>query len=149
MKKFRNILYLLPLLSSASLGCTVIGSSSDEVKFASADHVLLARVMSASVMKVGKIGSEKDTGSIEAKYEVIETFKGNSEPQFARAEIFELYSCNSFDFSVGQLYLLFLSGPDRVADRLGGSHVVFLGDPELNDELSKLRVLAGKSRNGN
>lgn len=113
-------------------------------KYENAEHVLTAKIVSAKLIKNENSINEYNRELVEATYELIEQFKGDSNPPVVRAEVFSPGNC-MLGLQVGSTYLFYLSdfgsfsrwptSSSFVTWNLEGTLVV----PEL-EELRELRA---------
>jgi len=133
-------LFLLP----QAWACSVSNEPTVEEQFDDAAHVALVRIVSTQLVPYDLGDEDWIEELVEAKYEVIEEFKGSHDPPIARELVFGPGNC-MMGFATGNKYLLFLSEPGRIAGWPGGSILVFnIEGTEVIPLLEELRALRGQ-----
>jgi len=135
------IILLALLLIPNAWACSVLGEPTIEENYSAADHVALVRIMSTHLVPYDLGDEDWLEELVEARYEVIEEFKGSHDPPVARELVYGPGNC-MLGLATGNYYLLFLSEPGRIAGWPGGSTLIFnLEGTEIAPIIEQLRDL--------
>lgn len=129
----------LHFLSSPSYACTVVETTAVE-KFDRATHVLFVRIVSTRLISTN---SEVTPEKIEAKVEIINSYKGSSEINTVITDFFEPVNC-AITLSTGNKFLIFLNENNHV---LNGTRIIF--NEEINPEKEIIDEISALSESDN
>ena len=146
MTRLTTFAVLALLATPTSLwACSVDKERSLAEKYAEADRVVLAKIQSTRLVVDATKEAEWERESVEATYEVLESFKGSGEKQIAREMVFGPGNC-TLGLLSGSVYVLFLSGPQQYVGWPGGSFMTWnIDGKEVKPILTELRALRDRA----
>ena len=125
--------------------CSVVKEKSLAEKYGEADRGVLARIQSTRLVVDATKEAEWERESVEATYEVLESFKGTGEEPIAREMVFGPGNC-TLGLLAGNVYVLFLNGPKQYVGWPGGSFMTWNVDgTEVKPRLAELRTLRDRA----
>ena len=128
--------------------CSPLKELTLEEQFDKADDVALVRTLDAKLTNVTIEGDRQPRTyeMVEARYEVLEGFKGKHEPAVARALVYGPGNCMTA-LLVGSMYVVFLKNPHRVAGWPEGTFLLWnLEAPKVKSTLDALRRLSKEDK---
>jgi len=149
MKIVKTIIFFSVIYSSSIFACSVSRELSTAEKFDEAEHVFVAKIISANLVIDESAELEWVKEVVVAKYELIEQFKGNSNPPIVREAVFGPGNC-TMGLLVGNKYVFFLHNSERFAGWPAGSFMTWnLEGKQVVPILEELRGLSNELQNSN
>ena len=149
MKIVKTIIFFSVIYSSSIFACSVPSGLSTAEKFDEAEHVFVAKIISANLVMYESAEFKWEKEVVVAKYELIEQFKGNSNPPIVREGVFGPGNC-MMGLLVGNNYFFFLDNSERYAGWPAGSFMTWnLEGEQAIAFLEELRGLSNELQNSN
>ncbi|MCS0585183.1 hypothetical protein NX784_26710 [Massilia pinisoli] len=142
MKKL--IFFLLAMASAQVPACSRLGKEpSLAEKFVEADSVALVKIISTRLVVDDTKKEVWDRETVEATYDVLETFKGDHSRPVVREMVFGPGNC-TLPLLTGNIYVLFIENGTRSISSMNGTEMLLNVDgTEVKPMLAQLRALKG------